>query len=564
MKTLKIRCRGLAVALGFAAFAAVPSVRAEFADTTGMVFRYEMDEVGEDGLVASSGGTYTLPAIAMNGVKTSRGQGKCLEGFTTTQSYLCVTNVSGHYADDWANFDFTFVVWVRTPEHMDHDLSSSLNRLIVRGGGTASNLDGSGANNGWQVWISSAASGNGGALGVSTGHWGGGNVSNLTAEDGVKTALTWKPDTWYQVAVVYSRRGQSKTISAYVTEAGSAEVGEVVASVTMTVDAMWGATKNLMIGAARSGYYNGFFPGGNFNGEMREATLFKRALTKAELLADVKTFSPGVRAVDDFATFHWNLDETGATPVAADATGNGFAGTTAGNVVGGLAAPVGTCYGGFSKVWSDLYTKLDSGNKFSFGRRNEIALWVKRPEAAAGKTALLVGNMVTRDNPGSSQPWRVSVTEDGAVRIAMQDWEGQRTVSVGEPYDWGKGWHLVLVRSEYLKLPVSDSDKTRNSNRIRVYAAPAAKAGKEGDFTLIAEGAFLRDSTAHFPDAAFVVFGAVGSGYYSGEFPQSLLGANGRIGEVAMIADGWFDMDYLKSRLSRYYEPTAGFKIIVR
>ena len=31
-----------------------------------------------------------------------------------------------------------------------------------------------------------------------------------------------------------------------------------------------------------------------------------------------------------------------------------------------------------------------------------------------------------------------------------------------------------------------------------------------------------------------------------------------------MIADGWFDRGYPKSRLSRYYEPTAGFQLIVR
>ena len=554
MNTSATKGKRLAVAFGIAALAAVTSARAEFADTTDMVFRYEMDEVGEDGLVANSGGTYTRPAIATNGVATCKAQAKCLAGFANDTSFMCVTNVGAATGNAW-NTDFTFVVWVRNP-----DLSDPNKRLIVRSGGEGGVIDGYNKGVAWQAWIEPSD----GALALGMLATSGKSYSSLTADGGVRTPLTWKPDTWYQVAIVHSFvYDKVKAIWAYVTEAGSEEIGEPVAFVSYSG---WNhaANPHLIVGGARRGYYVDSAPAGYFKGEMREATLFKGQLTKEALLADVKTFSPGVHPVDEFATFHWNLDETGATPVAADATGNGFAGTTAGNVVGGLAAPVGTCYGGFSKVWSDLYTKLDSGNKFSYGRRNEIALWVKRPEAAAGKTALLVGNMVTRDNPGSSQPWRVSVTEDGAVRIAMQDWEGQRTVSVGEPYDWGKGWHLVLVRSEYLKLPVSDSDKTRNSNRIRVYAAPAAKAGKEGDFTLIAEGAFLRDSTAHFPDAAFVVFGAVGQGYYASEFPQSLLGANGLIGEVAMIADGWFDMDYLKSRLSRYYEPTAGFKIIVR
>ena len=47
-----------------------------------------------------------------------------------------------------------------------------------------------------------------------------------------------------------------------------------------------------------------------------------------------------------------------------------FADTTAGNVVGGLSAPVGTCYGGFSQVWSDLYTQLDNEKTFPYCRRS--------------------------------------------------------------------------------------------------------------------------------------------------------------------------------------------------
>ncbi len=534
-----------------------------------MVFRYNMDEVGEDGLVANSAeGNYSFSAYVTNGVAASKGQLKCLTGFTGEQAYLCATNLSLYGSSgeigNW-NGNFSFVVWVRNPD-VDNSEKTSVNRLIARGAaGNATSPDGGGRSVAWNVWISSVASSNGCALGVGLQDWAGKSTSNLTATNGVATPLTWKPDTWYQVAVVFER--SNKTIKAYVSEEGSSVVGEPVASVSLNTDSgLVKGCNNVVIGAARKGYYGDASPSGAFLGEMREATLFKRQLTTEELLSDVKTFSPPLRETDEFATFHWNLDEQGEQPVAKDATANGFDGTTAGNVVGGLAAPTGTCYAGFSTGESVLYVDLGDAGALANADRSDIVLWVRRPEPAIGKTALLVGNMVRQSDPKASQPWRVFVSENGAVGISMQSsWHAYCKTEVGEPYNWGKDWHLVVVRIEKARLKVVGSGTIETCHRVRVYAAPAAEKGAEGDFTLVAETA-LQDEKGdtNFSKGGVLVFGAVVEGYYSNYFPQSILGEKGRIGEVAAAVDGWFDFDYLKSRLSRYYNPPKGFLLIIR
>ena len=60
------------------------------------------------------------------------------------------------------------------------------------------------------------------------------------------------------------------------------------------------------------------------------------------------------------------------------------------------------------------------------------------------------------------------------------------------------------------------------------------------------------------------MFGAAPQGYYKDYFPASYLGAKGCIGEVAMSINSRFEMDYLKTKLSSYYEPQQGFVFIVR
>ncbi len=488
-----------------------------------------------------------------NGVINAKTNAKCLSGFTNTTSFVTSTNV--YRSLSW-NCDWTFVTWIRNP-----DMSSSIAHIIARGGSqkNAEKLDGAGSDNSWQVWITPE-----GAIGLALQMANGKQIDN-SAEGAVKKQLEWKEDTWYQIAVLFeydfSNNVYTKSIKAYVTEEGATSLGEPAASITTTVGTglLWHEYLGLTLGAARKGYYSSFCEG-YLKGEMREATLFKRLLTMDELLYDVQTFSVPYYETKDFAKFYWQLDEMGKCPTAADATGNGFTGTTAGNVEGGLEAPTGTCYGGFTSMSSSLYTTLDG----DYRGDNDVVMWVKRPEAKAGSTAMLAGNM-NGYAEGKSQPWRVFVTETGAVGVSMQSsYKAKLITSVGDPYNWGKGWHLVLIRIGRATLTVKDTTKTASCSQIRVYIAPAVKESEEGAFTLVAQAALQEAENTNIAAGKQIVFGAAPKGYYGDNFPASYLGSKGRIGEVAMSVNSRFEMDYLKTKLSAYYSPESGFMVLVK
>ena len=61
----------------------------------------------------------------------------------------------------------------------------------------------------------------------------------------------------------------------------------------------------------------------------------------------------------------------------------------------------------------------------------------------------------------------------------------------------------------------------------------------------------------------WLLFGHSGPAWQADFNPASILGEDGRPGEVAFKTGGWFEFDYLKSRLARYYEP-PGLMFIVR
>ena len=360
----------------------------------------------------------------------------------------------------------------------------------------------------------------------------------------------------------------------YVTEAGAEAIGAPVVDWTYeTASYLYGCTA-LTVGAAEQGYFSVAHPGGYFKGDIRDVSVWNTRLSTADLLGDVQSFNEAWHATDDYATFHWNLDETGETPVAVDATGNGYNGVSTNGVQGGFPAPVGTCYGGFKQDVDSLYVNLDSDRYFS-SNRSEVVLWVKKPSPTAANTALLAGNVSQVDSTsiGKNQSWRVFVEESGAVGILMRDWNNHIDGAVGMPYDWGKGWNLVsikvdLVSRDHLIGSVKNIDDSVVTNytsgtcsRIRVYAAPAAKAGREGDFTLLAEceGSW-KGQLAY---GKWLLFGHSGPAWQPEFKPASILGEDGRLGEVAFKTGGWFEFDYLKSRLARYYEP-PGLMFIVR
>lgn len=540
---------------------------AEFADRSNLVLHYAMDGLGSCPSVPDLSGNGHDAFSANNVVGGKITNAKCLTGFTSTTSYVCATNV----VSDW-NANWSFVTWVRNP-----NMNGTKPHVIARGAGRddAAYYDGSGGDNAWQVWIAAD-----GRIGIGIQNWVGSQTNNVSYGEETSPVLTWKPDVWYQVAALcefsFKNDVRYKKIKVYVTEEGSSALGEPVAQLEQNTAAGFGGkVYNLVIGAARNGYYGTSHPEGYFDGEICEATLFARTLTTADLLSDVMTFTRRYHATEDFAKLYWKLDETGATPTAVDATGNGFAGTTIGNVSGGYAAPTGICYGGFAAQGDVLYGTLDNGQYFQNGARNDVVLWVKRPLATSSSTALLAGNMTMITDPGSSQPWRVFVTEKGAVGVSMQSWNGNVSKTVGEPYAWGKGWHLICIRFDLPTLQVvsstqenPDGSVTTNYTstvcpRIRVYGAPAAKAGEECELALLVQGAILKKNSL-LESASNVVFGSAGGGYYKEFQPKSALGAGGRIGEVAVSIGGWFDFDYLKSRLSRYWQDPPGLSVILR
>lgn len=528
------------------------SVRAEFANRQGLMFQFAFDGVGTCPKVADLSGNGYQALVSNNvwGCRTTNA--KCFSGFTTTTSSFVVTNA----VSSWER-DCTAVAWVR-----NINFDSKQPHVLFRAGGKAARYDGYSTDSAWQVTVATD-----GAVVIGLQDWGGKQTNNANAVV-APLPVDWQPETWYQVAVTvkatFVNSVRKKALAVYVTPEGSASVGEPVSQLEYSAAAGFGSSQNFIVGAARDGYYKASIVGGYFAGEIAGVTMFDRVVTTEELQGDVSTFQMGYHPLDSYASLHWNLNETGDLPVAVDATTNGVAGATTGAVSGGARAPQGTAYQGFSSTGDRLCGSIyfDTENQ-----KNEILLWVRCPEAMAGQTSLLAGTMANPDDPGATQPWRVAVGEDGAVQISMQTWKGKFFRTVGKPYVWGKDWHLVSIRLDVVTLPLWDiNDNVTNvvngtCDKIIVSAAPAAKT--DGCMQVLAE-AHIPLHNSHMSSAANLVFGSAGSGYYEAFRPKSVLGPRGRLAEVMVKKNGWFDKAYANSLLSTYYEPPRGAAIVVR
>ena len=535
---------------------------ATFTNTTGMVLRLVPSKIGTTPKVQDVTGNGLNAQAYGNVVCGTTSNGRHLSGFTTTTSYTVVTNaVSG-----W-NADWTAVAWIRNPDFTRTDAL-----VVMRSGGANSALDGGGGSVAWQVWITLD-----GRIGIGIQNWSTAATNNL-AESVRGPVLNWKADTWYQVAAVsdYTPSGslRIRNIKVYVTEAGAESVGDCVAELEQSTDAGFATgCNNLVLGAGRRGYYSPMVAGA-LGGDISETTFFSRCLTTDELAADVHTFAPSYFSTMDFASLYWPLNENGTMPTAVDATTNGLDGITVGDVQGGARSPQGSSYTGFGSTADYLYAVLPDTGWWDHTTRSEVLLWVRRPCPTESSTALLACSMRDVSKPGASHPWRVAVETNGAVSVSMQSWNGRTSKSTGEAYDWGRDWHLVSIRVDKTNLPVVVSTaenvdgtvttnmESRACHRIRVYAARAAAEG-EGAFQLLASGV-LQYYNADLEFGGHLVFGSSGSGYY-GEFkPASILGAEGRIGEVAVSHGGYFEWDYLLSRLSRYHVRPRGLMFSIR
>ncbi len=549
------------------------SAQAGFTDTSDIVLHFPMDEIGAKPLVHDSSGNGWL-GYSTNNVNVTPVYGgtlsnsKCFSNFINTESQVLCTNVVSDWGTNWS-----FVCWVRNPNMA----GNTKNHFIARGAACPTNAvqfpvqsqryDGRWWNNAWEVWITTN-----GAMSVGMQSW------NGTATNAVGSVLDWEADVWYQVAVVgsyqytYSAEKRYRKIVVYVTKAGGESIGEPAVELELDTQHGYGGdgkdtTKHLVIGGAPAGTYTAGMPGGFFDGDIRDAWLFLRTLTPEDLLSDVRSFVPSWHDTKDFAKFYWELNETGETPVAVDATGNGFNGVSLHGVVGGLPAPVGTCYGGFGNdAFNCLYAELDGNWCFSASNRNEIVMWVKQPSPASSTNALLACSVdsVADTAIGKNQSWRVDVVESGAVRILVRDWENHVDSAVGQPYDWGKKWNLVSIKfdrpkRDNMRRVTIDGDLVTTNyqagvcNRIRVYVAKAARYRCEEDFQLLAE-CETTERNIGLANHKYVVFGHSGPSWQPQFKPDSILGEKGCLGEIAFKTGGWFDFDYLKTQQSRYYE----------
>ena len=540
---------------------------ADIFSTESLVCHYRFNGMGAGKTVADLSGNENVATASGNVVLNTKSNAKVFEGFTSTTSYILCTNVVQEAES------FTIIAWVRNP-----DLTSSSVHLIARRGGSANYPDGHGAVNTWQTWLTTdgrlaiGAVPSYNAAKIAT--------NNVDFAGYLPTKLTWEEDVWYQVAVVceYEKVGNvyKRHFSGYVTKRGAAAIGDPVSTLDFDGVEGWGTGQNLVIGAARFGYYKIGCPEGMFKGEMAEAAYFSRALSTDEILNDVQCFSPTFASTDDFAKFHWNLDEKGLLPTASDATGNGFDGETEGRVCGVADVNGSGCYRGFSGLGDCLFATLDENPFADWFDRANLVLWVKNPVPAGSTRALLAAAM--RSDRTDLQAWRVNVETNGAVGISMEPWTSVDECSVrvvGEPYDWGHKWHLVSIRLDtpnnfpvYSNITQNvDGSSTTNwttgsSVRIRVYVAPATEQPKDAEFKLMAEGRILKYNRALCGQANRLVFGSAPKGYYC-PFTDDVLGAQGCLGEIAFSKSTWFEFDYLRSRLTRYAKD-PGFVLIFR
>lgn len=194
-------------------------VHAEFADQSNLVLHYAMDGLGSCPAVPDLSGNGHDAFSANNVVGGKITNAKCLTGFTSTTSYVCVTNAV--QADQRWGRNWSFVTWVRNP-----NMNGTKLHVIARGGGRSSgDYDGSGGDNAWQVWIDTA-----GRIGIGIQNW---NGRSDRTDASLLPVLTWKRDVWYQVATLceFSLNNgiRYKKIKVYVTEEGSSAIGEPVA-----------------------------------------------------------------------------------------------------------------------------------------------------------------------------------------------------------------------------------------------------------------------------------------------------------------------------------------------
>ncbi len=529
-----LRCCLVAVAFALCGHATQP-------DSDGLLLLWRFDEVGSKPIAIDesanqrNGDSY---GSVMGGFAS--GSQNAFGGFTSVASYVLNTNVISSYASR----DFSFIAWIKDP-----CFTNSGVRIIGRGVNSKPNvLDGWGSDVPWQVYLE-----NDGTVRLGIRDWG--NVTNL----GVSAAMTWKSNTWYQIAVVqsfrhdYSADIRYEHFKVYVTPAGSASVGEPAIDFTHSRAAGLATGKGLVVGGGHDGWGNGS-PEGFLDGYIDEVSLWSKALSEDELNRELKDFKPQ-RQLESFATFHYTLNELGVKPDAVDATTNGFDACSFGNVVGGSTSFDGTSYGGFTSTGS--YVALTNGPTAHFREKSSsLIMWVRPQGWLEDRNHLLMRIFKTDNKFGADGdvPLQLWVDSEGRMNLGIQNWGGKFATVTSEPLVWNeKRWHqvaLIFSRKKYTNNSLSYN--------FKVYVTPR---GAEAISEPVIDHSISWGATG-LADGKWFLFGGGAKGWYSVSAPAGYW--NGEIDEISFYDARLLDEVSLLDNLNRFKPLNNNTIIIIR
>lgn len=545
----------LAVMAGM--FQACAAALAGFADKTGLLVYWKMDEKGLNPKVIDYSGNGHDGHIyeRVNGGSLYGTASKALGGFETAGTYVMCTNVTTDI-----NMDFTAVAWVQKDSWSSTGYPANLYRCMPGDiahtswekppqDWYASGRD-SGCNVPWSVCFTNNVET--GDIYVCAGEttWTGGAVFGSA-----KLPFKWNPRAWYQVALKYKKNNSMKV---YVTEAGGV-LGDPVLTVTMTTDSILAKEPTLLVGAGYVAGKSSVAQSGAFRGLIREVSLWKGVLSDQALNGDLATFSPDCHTAEDFLTFWWTLDRADPVPAGepasatmcfADATGNGKYGLGFGNVSCGLLGAKGKACGGFSTLDSCIRRKDIMSNYVADLVHWSTAFLVRPPKTSEGLTNIIM-RVVEADGNGANVPFSLHALPDGRLEAQLHSYYGYYKSS-SAPIDWERNrWYLVWVR-------YSRNQDNGGADAFSVYLT------KVEDGAVIGEPVLEVKATAYGSLAVVgktLQFGAGRDGWASREKIHGYL--NAKMDEIMCVEHGDLSKDFLEdliAGLTKFH----GMKIMIR
>lgn len=379
-------------------------------------------------------------------------QGFAYGTFGNSDSYIAITNLSAVVGKNpFRDGDWSFVCYVRdlnVKQTIPHLLARAVEirdgQIIPAGGDVA-----------WQVHFDKNLKPH-----VRTHSMGG--ISTDAVGD---AAVSVEAGVWYQVAVVVTRNPSPDSDINHTTmtfnirwtkAAADAVVGEPILAMT-TPAWLSPNSQALMIGAGKDGSRNIAETGvwaekGFLGGYLDEVSYWSRALTVEELTAQVRDFNR--------LCLRWKMNETGATPVAADATGKGRRGISFGNVTGGVESRISemrrgsTAYTGFTSAESFVaITNLTGTDTGMRDKPFTLILWAQNPQLSS--TPALLARSAWKEygakttDTDNKVPWQLMVMEDGSLKMTVMGENGSSFANAAvrtAPLEWKRGrWYQIAL-----------------------------------------------------------------------------------------------------------------------